>query len=217
MKSLLLHLPRLSRRVKLLRDLMLLLALAALWAILVQPSFTPEMAMERAQTYYHFGPGTVIRSDQVPPPEVVDPEAHVPSYGEGHLYFLLEYQEWNALVLCDGHGLRWGYRIPAFWRPDPSSPLTCVEYDGLLAGTVQDPRVARIMVHYTVLTYNGSPDGFPVRFARTDETRELQGNSFLLTLQSISGLRDITVRAYDAAGTLLWEGAPVPIGSAGAL
>ena len=216
MKRLLIRLPHLSRRVKLLRDLMLLLALAALWAILVQPSFTPEMAMERAQAYYHFGPGTVIRSDQVPPPEVVDPEAHVPSYGEGHLYFLLEYQEWNALVLCDGHGLRWGYRTPAFWRPDPSSPLTCVEYGGLLAGTVQDPRVARITVCYTNI-YQEVADGPLLHFTRTAETQDLQGDAFLLTFQSSLGLRDITVRAYDAAGTLLWEGAPVPIGSAGAL
>ena len=56
------HLPAVSRPVRLLLYLALTLILAALWAILAQPSFTPQMAMERAIAYYHFGPGTVLRA-----------------------------------------------------------------------------------------------------------------------------------------------------------
>ena len=43
--------------------------------------------------------------------------------------------------------------------------------------------------------------------ARSAETRDLQGGGFLLTLQR--NMENIVVRAYDAAGVLLWEGAPV--------
>lgn len=206
MKSLLLHLPRLSRRVKLLRDLMLLLALAALWAILVQPSFTPEMAMERAQTYYHFGPGTVIRSGQVPPPEESDPLFLPVLFDENNQYFLLRYQEWAALVRCGRRGLLWDWLTPDFWRPDPEAPLTCVEANGYLAGTVQDPQIDRITVHYD-LTYREVNYGPLLRLPRSAETRDLQGGGFLLTLQR--NMENIVVRAYDAAGVLLWEGAPV--------
>ena len=206
MKRLLIHLPRLSRRVKLLRDLMLLLALAALWAILAQPSFTPEMAMERAQTYYHFGPGTVLRSGQIPPPEESDPMFLPVLFDEDAQYFLLRYQEWEALIRCRRRDLLWHWQVPAFWRPDPEAPLTCVEAYGYLAGTVRDPRVARITVHYD-LTYREIRDGPLLRLPRSAETQDLQNGCFLLTLQR--NMENIVVRAYDANGSLLWEGAPI--------
>ena len=207
------RLPALSRRVRLLLDLALLLVLAALWAILVQPSFTPEMAMERAQTYHHFGPGAVLRSGQVPPPAETDPLFLPLFYDEEDHYFLLRDQEWQALILCRRDGLLWNWRRdPAFWQPDPEAAVSCVETGGFLAGTVQDPRVARITVHYD-LTYRAVDNGPLLRLPRSAETRDLEQGVFCLTLQRSGYMEDLTVRAYDAGGSLLWEGAPAPTGT----
>ena len=143
------HLPTLSRRVRLLLDLVLLLALAAFWAILAQPSFTPQMAMERAIVYYHFGPGTVLRSGQIPPPEESDPMFLPVRFDEDAQYFLLRYQEWEALILCRRRDLLWHWQSPVFWRPDPEAPLTCVEAYGYLAGTYvrdKDAVVASMLI-----------------------------------------------------------------------
>ena len=212
------HLPTLSRRVRLLLDLVLLLALAAFWAILAQPSFTPEMAMERAQTYYHFGPGTILRSGQVPPPTETDLQFLPFSFdGESH-YFLLQDQGWQALILCQSDGLLWDWQWyrPAFWQPDPEAAVSCVETGGFLAGTVQDPRAARITVHYD-LTYRAVDNGPLLQLPRSAETRDLEQGAFCLTLQRSSYMESLTVQAYDAAGSLLWEGVPVSTGTHGIL
>ena len=206
------HLPTLSRRVRLLLDLVLLLVLAALWSILAQPSFTPKMAMERAIAYYHFGPGTVLRSDRVTPPPETDPQVLGYHFDEDTHYFLLGDQEWLALVLCDRNGLLWDWERPAFWQPDPEAAVSCVETGGFLAGTVQDPRVARITVHYD-LTYRAVDNGPLLRLPRSAETRDLEQGVFCLTLQRSGYMEDLTVRAYDAGGSLLWEGAPAPTGT----
>ena len=206
------HLPAVSRPVRLLLYLALTLVLAALWAILAQPSFTPEMAMERAQTYYHFGPGTILRSGQVPPPPETDPQVLGYHFDEDTHYFLLRDEEWLALVLSGRNGLLWDWGTPTFWQPDPEAAVSCVETGGFLAGTVQDPRVARITVHYD-LTYRAVDNGPLLRLHRSAETRDLEQGVFCLTLQRSGYMEDLTVRAYDAGGSLLWEGAPAPTGT----
>ena len=202
------HLPTLSRRVRLLLDLVLLLALAAFWAILAQPSFTPQMAMERAIAYYHFGPGTVLRSDRVPPPPETDPQVLGYHFDEDTHYFLLRDEEWLALVLSGRNGLLWDWGTPTFWQPDPEAAVSCVETGRFLVGTVQDPRVARITARYDLdsRTFENELSRQLPRFA---ETRDLAQGVFCLTLQHRSLLENITIRAYDADGSLLWEGAPV--------
>ena len=202
------HLPAVSRPVRLLLYLALTLVLAALWAILAQPSFTPEMAMERAIVYYHFGPGTVLRSDQVPPPPETDPQVLGYHFDEDTHYFLLRDEEWLALVLSGRNGLLWDWGTPTFWQPDPEAAVSCVETGGFLAGTVQDPRVARITVHYD-LTYRAVDNGPLLQLPRSAETRDLEQGAFCLTLQRSSYMESLTVQAYDAAGSLLWEGSPV--------
>lgn len=202
------HLPTLSRRVRLLLDLVLLLALAAFWAILAQPSFTPQMAMERAIAYYHFGPGTVLRSDRVPPPPETDPQVLGYHFDEDTHYFLLRDEEWLALVLSGRNGLLWDWGTSTFWQPDPEAAVSCVETGRFLVGTVQDPRVARITARYDLdsRTFENELSRQLPRFA---ETRDLAQGVFCLTLQHRSLLENITIRAYDADGSLLWEGAPV--------
>ena len=205
------YLPAVSRPARLLLHLVLVLVLAALWAILAQPSLTPQMAMERAIAYYHFGPGTVLRSDRVTPPPETDPQVLGYHFDEDTHYFLLGDQEWLALVLCDRNGLLWDWERP-FWQPDPEAAVSCVETGGFLAGTVQDPRVARITVHYD-LTYRAVDNGPLLRLPRSAETRDLEQGVFCLTLQRSGYMEDLTVRAYDAGGSLLWEGAPAPTGT----
>lgn len=202
------HLPAVSRPVRLLLYLALTLVLAALWAILAQPSFTPEMAMERAQTYYHFGPGTILRSGQVPPPPETDPQVLGYHFDEDTHYFLLRDEEWLALVLSGRNGLLWDWGTPTFWQPDPEAAVSCVETGRFLVGTVQDPRVARITARYDLdsRTFENELSRQLPRFA---ETRDLAQGVFCLTLQHKSLLENITIRAYDADGSLLWEGAPV--------
>ena len=202
------HLPAVSRPVRLLLYLALTLVLAALWAILAQPSFTPQMAMERAIAYYHFGPGTVLRSDRVPPPPETDPQVLGYHFDEDTHYFLLRDEEWLALVLCDRDGLLWDWGTPTFWQPDPEAAVSCVETGRFLVGTVQDPRVARITARYDLdsRTFENDLSRQLPRFA---ETRDLAQGVFCLTLQHRSLLENIAIQAYDAAGSLLWEGSPV--------
>ena len=202
------HLPAVSRPVRLLLYLALTLVLAALWAILAQPSFTPQMAMERAIVYYHFGPGTVLRSDQVPPPPETDPQVLGYHFDEDTHYFLLRDEEWLTLVLCGRNGFLWDWGTPTFWQPDPEAAVSCVETGRFLVGTVQDPRVARITARYDLdsRTFENDLSRQLPRFA---ETRDLAQGVFCLTLQYRSLLENITIRAYDADGSLLWEGAPV--------
>ena len=202
------HLPAVSRPVRLLLYLALTLVLAALWAILAQPSFTPQMAMERAIVYYHFGPGTVLRSDQVPPPPETDPQVLGYHFDEDTHYFLLRDEEWLTLVLCGRNGFLWDWGTPTFWQPDPEAAVSCVETGRFLVGTVQDPRVARITARYDLdsRTFENDLSRQLPRFA---ETRDLAQGVFCLTLQHRSLLENITIRAYDADGSLLWEGAPV--------
>ena len=197
------HLPTLSRRVRLLLDLVLLLALAAFWAILAQPSFTPQRAMERAIAYYHFGPGTVLRSDRVPPPPETDPQVLGYHFDEDTHYFLLRDEEWLALVLSGRNGLLWDWGTSTFWQPDPEAAVSCVETGRFLVGTVQDPRVARITARYDLdsRTFENELSRQLPRFA---ETRDLAQGVFCLTLQHRSLLENITIRAYDADGSLLW-------------
>ena len=204
------HLPSLSRPVRLLLDLALVLVLAVFWAILTQPSFTPEMAMERATAYYHFGPGTVLRSGQVPPPPETDPQffRYPFDFDEDTHYFLLWDQEWLALVLCYPDGRLWDWERPTFWQPDPEAAVSCVETGRFLVGTVQDPRVARITAHYDLGSHTLEND-LARHLPRFAETQDLAQGVFCLTLQHRSLLENITIRAYDADGTLLWEGAPV--------
>ena len=202
------HLPAVSRPVRLLLYLALTLVLAALWAILAQPSFTPQMAMERAIVYYHFGPGTVLRSDQVPPPPETDPQVLGYHFDEDTHYFLLRDEEWLTLVLCGRNGFLWDWGTPTFWQPDPEAAVSCVETGRFLVGTVQDPRVARITARYDLdsRTFENDLSRQLPRFA---ETRDLAQGVFCLTLQHRSLLENITIRAYDANGSLLWEGTPV--------
>ena len=202
------HLPAVSRPVRLLLYLALTLVLAALWAILAPPSFTPQMAMERAIVYYHFGPGTVLRSDQVPPPPETDPQVLGYHFDEDTHYFLLRDEEWLTLVLCGRNGFLWDWGTPTFWQPDPEAAVSCVETGRFLVGTVQDPRVARITARYDLdsRTFENDLSRQLPRFA---ETRDLAQGVFCLTLQHRSLLENITIRAYDADGSLLWEGAPV--------
>ena len=202
------HLPAVSRPVRLLLYLALTLVLAALWAILAQPSFTPQMAMERAIVYYHFGPGTVLRSDQVPPPPETDPQVLGYHFDEDTHYFLLRDEEWLTLVLCGRNGFLWDWGTPTFWQPDPEAAVSCVETGRFLVGTVQDPQVARITARYDLdsRTFENDLSRQLPRFA---ETRDLAQGVFCLTLQHRSLLENITIRAYDADGSLLWEGAPV--------
>ena len=202
------HLPAVSRPVRLLLYLALTLVLAALWAILAQPSFTPEMAMERAQTYYHFGPGTILRSGQVPPPPETDPQVLGYHFDEDTHYFLLRDEEWLALVLSGRNGLLWDWGTPTFWQPDPEAAVSCVETGRFLVGTVQDPRVARITARYD-LDSRTFENELSRQLPRSAETRDLAQGVFCLTLQHRSLLENITIRAYDADGSLLWEGAPV--------
>ena len=202
------HLPAVSRPVRLLLYLALTLVLAALWAILAQPSFTPQMAMERAIVYYHFGPGTVLRSDQVPPPPETDPQVLGYHFDEDTHYFLLRDEEWLTLVLCGRNGFLWDWGTPTFWQPDPEAAVSCVETGRFLVGTVQDPQVARITARYDLdsRTFENDLSRQLPRFA---ETRDLAQGVFCLTLQHRSLLENITIRAYDADGSLLWEGTPV--------
>ena len=202
------YLPAVSRPVRLLLYLALTLVLAALWAILAQPSFTPQMARERAIVYYHFGPGTVLRSDQVPPPPETDPQVLGYHFDEDTHYFLLRDEEWLTLVLCGRNGFLWDWGTPTFWQPDPEAAVSCVETGRFLVGTVQDPRVARITARYDLdsRTFENDLSRQLPRFA---ETRDLAQGVFCLTLQHRSLLENITIRAYDANGSLLWEGAPV--------
>ena len=202
------HLPAVSRPVRLLLYLALTLVLAALWAILAQPSFTPQMAMERAIVYYHFGPGTVLRSDQVPPPPETDPQVLGYHFDEDTHYFLLRDEEWLTLVLCGRNGFLWDWGTPTFWQPDPEAAVSCVETGRFLVGTVQDPQVARITARYDLdsRTFENELSRQLPRFA---ETRDLAQGVFCLTLQHRSLLENITIRAYDADGSLLWEGTPV--------
>lgn len=202
------YLPAVSRPARLLLHLVLVLVLAALWAILAQPSLTPQMAMERAIAYYHFGPGTVLRSDRVTPPPETDPQVLGYHFDEDTHYFLLGDQEWLALVLCDRNGLLWDWERPTFWQPDPEAAVSCVETGRFLVGIVQDRRVARITAHYD-LDPRTLENDLALQLPRFAETRDLAQGFFCLTLQHSSLLENVTIRAYDAAGSLLWEGSPV--------
>ena len=146
--------------------------------------------------------------EDLPPPPETDPQVLGYHFDEDTHYFLLRDEEWLALVLSGRNGLLWDWGTPTFWQPDPEAAVSCVETGRFLVGTVQDPRVARITARYDLdsRTFENELSRQLPRFA---ETRDLAQGVFCLTLQHRGLLENIAIQAYDAAGSLLWEGSPV--------